>query len=126
MGPGGHGYNRSMSEEVDDRYARRHVTLDPEADALLEALHQESGKDYSEVVRLGLASLRGDKRLIRHALSQPLSGLRIKLNLLTAVCAREDPGTLELIEGMHAEFRRVETILAPPVIPPASPATPAV
>ncbi len=111
-----------MSEDIDDRYARRHITLDQEADALLEALHRESGKPYSEVVCLGLQSLHGNHLLFRQALSQPLNSLRIKLNLLTAVCARDDPGTLELIGGMHAEFRRVETILAPPAIPPATPA----
>jgi hypothetical protein len=108
-----------MREDATDQhqqpYARRTITLDPESDAVLEALHEESGKPYSEVVRLGLMSLRGNRRLIRHALSQPMNALRLKLNILAAICGKDDPGTLEIVEEMHEQFRRIDSILAPPL-----------
>lgn len=100
----------------DDRYARRNITLSPEADETLEALRDETGKSYSEIVCLGLASLRGNQRMIRHVLAQPLGALRLNLNLLAAMCGEKT--SVEIVAACNDQFRRIDQLLDPPSAAP--------
>ena len=99
----------------DDRYARRSVTLPPDAEAALERLHERFGKSYSELVALGLLSLEANHRLLRHALAQPLNALRLTTGLLAA----QHPDDVDLHAQIAAAFRQIEALLAPPVVKPA-------
>lgn len=100
---------------ADNRYARRTFTLDPEADALLVQLGNDTGKGFSEIVCLGLRSLLGDRRMLRHALAQPLNSIRLNNNLLATLHPDDEPIHQTICEG----FTRIEAVLAPPkIVPP--------
>jgi hypothetical protein len=106
-------------DEADDRYNRRTFTLSPEADRLLEELKGETGKGYSEIVCLGLLALRGNNRLLRHTLAQPLNRLRVNANLLAAL--HQGSEDVEIHREIRQAFEQVERVLCPPQLP----ATPA-
>lgn len=93
----------------DDHYHRRSLTLDREADALLEQLAADTGKPLSQVVCLGLRSLIGDRRMLRHALAQPLNALRMTTHMLAT-----QPGDAELHAQVAGQFTRIGTLLSPP------------
>ena len=94
-----------------DRYPRRTFTLDPDTDALLERLATESGKGYSELVCLGLLSLVGDRRMLRHVLAQPLNGIRLNANLLATMRGADAEPVMQVI---NENFKRIEALLEPP------------
>jgi hypothetical protein len=98
--------------DADDRYPRRTFTLDPKANDLLEQLARDTGKGFSEIICLGLLSLEGDRKMLRHALGQPLNALRLNCNLLASM----HPGDEPLHQTIREQFQRVEQALAPPVV----------
>lgn len=88
--------------------------MSPDADAALVRLADRFGKSFSEIVCLALLGLEGNHRLLRHALAQPLNALRLTTNLLAA----QHPGDVDLHAQIAESFRRIEAVLAPPVVTP--------
>ena len=97
---------------ADQLYRRRSVTIDPEADALLEQLAADTGKGYSEIVCLGLRSLLGDRRMLRHTLATPLQSIRSHCNLLAATHPDDEP----VHQTIRENFTKIEAALAPPKV----------
>ena len=71
-----------------------------------------SASRCSEVACLALLGLEGNHRLLRHALAQPVTALRLATGLLAA----QHPDDVDAHAQIAECFRRIEAVLAPPVV----------